>query len=197
MASAIGTTDHGEIRRWVEARGGIPTIVKGTEGLLRIDFVRGAQSGGREPSLEEIDWDRWFDLFDKNQLRFLCSLDKRSKFFKLVSATGTKKPAATRVREDKAAGRGQKKNGARTGAGRKKGQASGWNKVAVTREDGAWVIEVKGQKQRKSYSTKADAVRHAREVARRNSPAELVIGGAGGRDQERVHYGHPEQHATH
>jgi hypothetical protein len=41
MSSAAQTRDHNEIRRWVEDRGGIFTVVDGTGGLLRIDFVNG------------------------------------------------------------------------------------------------------------------------------------------------------------
>jgi hemerythrin superfamily protein len=85
MASAISTRDHEEIRRWAEERGGVPTIVKGTGGLLRIDFTEGPQSGGREPSLEEVSWDEWFRIFDESQLTFLCSPEEDSKFFKLVA----------------------------------------------------------------------------------------------------------------
>ena len=41
--SSKTTTDHEEIRRWVEARGGRPACVRGTggrgdTGMLRIDF---------------------------------------------------------------------------------------------------------------------------------------------------------------
>src|SRR5687767_1563405 len=50
------TTDHKEIQRWAEARGGRPATVRGTggkndAGLLRIDF--------NEPDdrLEEITWE--------------------------------------------------------------------------------------------------------------------------------------------
>ena len=57
MSEANTTTDHDEIRRWVEERKGRPTVVEGTEGkdgegILRIDF--------REPDdkLEEIPWGR-------------------------------------------------------------------------------------------------------------------------------------------
>ena len=55
MSSGTTTTNHDEIRKWAEKRGGRPTVVKGTEGkdgegILRIDF--------REPDekLEEIPW---------------------------------------------------------------------------------------------------------------------------------------------
>lgn len=91
MASAKQTRDHDFIRKWAESRGGIPTFVKGTAGLLRIDFVEGAESGGREPNLEEVEWERWFEVFDRSGISFLYSPQKESRFFKLVSrddATG-------------------------------------------------------------------------------------------------------------
>ena len=86
MSSANKTQDHDVIRKWSEQRGGVPTIVKGTEGLLRIDFVKGSKSGGREDSLEEVDWEQWFEVFDKSHLTFLYSPERESKFFKLVSS---------------------------------------------------------------------------------------------------------------
>lgn len=86
MASAEHTQDHEAIRKWVESRGGVPTIVKGTGGLLRIDFVEGAGSGGHEDKLEEVEWEKWFEIFDENELAFLYSPEKGSKFFKLVKA---------------------------------------------------------------------------------------------------------------
>lgn len=65
------TTDHEEIRQWVEARDGNPAIVKGTEkggsALLRIDYP--GFSG--EDKLEEIEWDEFFQIFDENKLAFL------------------------------------------------------------------------------------------------------------------------------
>ncbi|MEW5792210.1 hypothetical protein RG903_00930 [Thermithiobacillus tepidarius DSM 3134] len=84
------TTNHDEIRRWVEQRGGHPARVKGTgkgsdEGLLRIDFP--GYSGG--DSLEEISWEDFFDKFEEKELAFLYQ-DKtaggeESRFSKLVS----------------------------------------------------------------------------------------------------------------
>jgi hypothetical protein len=66
------TTDHAEIQRWVDERGGHPARVKGTQsknspGLLRIDYP--GFSGG--DSLEEISWEEFFDGFEKNGLAFL------------------------------------------------------------------------------------------------------------------------------
>jgi hypothetical protein len=84
------TTDHAEIRRWVEEHGGHPASVTGTEkggdaGVLRIDFPGGAG----EDQLEHISWDNWFDKFEQENLAFLYQETKASgedsTFFKLVS----------------------------------------------------------------------------------------------------------------
>jgi hypothetical protein len=85
------TTDHDEIRRWVEEHDGVPARVRGTEdddddpGVLRIDFPGGAG----EDSLEHISWEEWFDKFEKSRLAFLYQEEKASgedsTFFKLVS----------------------------------------------------------------------------------------------------------------
>lgn len=70
MAQAIRTIDHEEIREWVESRGGQPAVVEGTHdefgsGILRIDF------GTAEESLEEMEWDEFFRVFDANDLAFV------------------------------------------------------------------------------------------------------------------------------
>ena len=67
MSEAKTTTDHEEIRKWAEQRDGHPARVKdgGEGGILRIDF------GKPEDSLEEIGWDRFFEIFDENRLAFL------------------------------------------------------------------------------------------------------------------------------
>ena len=84
------TTDHEEIRRWVEEHNGKPATVKGTErdddaGVLRIDFPGGAG----EDRLEPISWDDWFAKFEDSELAFLYQEEKSSgedsTFFKLVS----------------------------------------------------------------------------------------------------------------
>jgi hypothetical protein len=83
------TTDHDDIRRWVEAHDGRPATVKGTgdggePGVLRIDFPGGAG----EDRLQPIDWDEWFAKFDEEDLAFLYQERKAdgedSTFFKLV-----------------------------------------------------------------------------------------------------------------
>ena len=84
MSSATRTKDHDAIRQWAEDRGGVPAIVKGTGGMLRIDFVEGAKSGGHEPNLDETTWEEWFEIFDDRNLTFLYQPEGESRFFKLV-----------------------------------------------------------------------------------------------------------------
>jgi hypothetical protein len=90
MSESITTTDHEEIRRWVEKRGGRPARVRetgtnGDPGILRIDFP----GRGEDDALEEMSWDEWFDAFDENELAFLYQEETKegeeSRFSKLVS----------------------------------------------------------------------------------------------------------------
>ena len=89
MSESKTTTDHDEIRKRVEDRGGRPASVKGTgkgePGVLRIDFP----GRGAEDSLEEISWGEFFDKFEKEKLAFLyqdkTKDGKESRFFKLVN----------------------------------------------------------------------------------------------------------------
>jgi hypothetical protein len=64
------TTNHDEIRRWAEERGGVPASVRdtggnGDAGVLRIEF--------RDPDdeLGEVDWDKFFRTFDDRGLAFV------------------------------------------------------------------------------------------------------------------------------
>jgi anaerobic selenocysteine-containing dehydrogenase len=83
------TTNHDEIKKWVEERGGKPAIVRGTEkgdsALLRIDYP--GYSG--EDTLEAIEWDEFFEIFDENKLAFLYQEKTQdggeSRFSKFVS----------------------------------------------------------------------------------------------------------------
>jgi hypothetical protein len=84
------TTDHEEIRQWVEERDGHPAKVKGTDkggggGLLRIDYP--GFSG--EDTLEAITWEEFFEAFEDNSLAFLYQEEtkdgKESRFSKLIS----------------------------------------------------------------------------------------------------------------
>ena len=90
MTDARTTTDHHEIRQWVEERNGKPASVPGTSkggkevGLVRIDFAE----DGDDDRLEEISWDEFFDRFEERQLAFLYQEQKAngepSTFNKLV-----------------------------------------------------------------------------------------------------------------
>ena len=85
------TTDHDEIRRWVDARGGIPAAVRETgsgdddPGIIRIRY----EGVGDDSNLEDISWDEWFQAFDDNNLAFVyqeeTSEGEESRFSKLVS----------------------------------------------------------------------------------------------------------------
>lgn len=87
--AAQATTDHEQIRRWVEERGGKPACVRGTgdpdDCLLRIDMP--GYTG--EDVLEPISWDQFFRQFDQKKLAFLyqdkTADGKKSYFNKLVS----------------------------------------------------------------------------------------------------------------
>lgn len=107
------TTDHDEIRRWAEERGGRPARVKGTgnkkdTGILRLDFEP------RDEDLEEISWEEFFEKFGKERLAFLyqekTADGKVSRFHKFVAreantkassrskSSGAAKPAASSKR---------------------------------------------------------------------------------------------------
>lgn len=84
------TTNHDEIKKWVEEREGYPATVKRTgdekdPGILRIDFEG---YSGRD-SLERISWDEFFKKFDEKHLAFLYQDKTRdgeqSRFFKFLS----------------------------------------------------------------------------------------------------------------
>src|SRR5690349_16746921 len=113
--SAQTTTDHDEIRRWVEARNGHPACVRGTESgdtcLLRIDYP--GYSGGE--TLEEISWDEFFRVFDESNVAFLYQ-DRtadggESRFSKFVSRGGS--------------GGGGRSSGGRSGGARSAARSGG------------------------------------------------------------------------
>jgi hypothetical protein len=87
MSQAKTTTDHKTIQKWVEMRKGTPSKVKnsGEGGILRIDF------GEPEDSLEPMDWDEFFTVFEDRKLAFLYQEKSEdggvSRFNKFVSRT--------------------------------------------------------------------------------------------------------------
>ena len=103
MSEAKTTTDHAQIKEWVEERGGRPARVKGTNeegssGVLVIDYpgYTGTQT------LETITWDDFFQGFEENNLAFLyqdeTKAGEESRFSKLInrdSAEGKSKAAGS------------------------------------------------------------------------------------------------------
>ena len=91
MAQAKVTTDHDEIRKWAEARGGRPATVRSTHskdnpGIIRIEFP-GAPNAN-DDALEEISWEEFFKKFDDAGLALLhqekTAGGKKSNFNKLI-----------------------------------------------------------------------------------------------------------------
>ena len=86
MSEAKTTTDHDEIRSWIEEREGRPSIVRtkgGKGGVLRVDF------GEPDEALEPVEWEEFFQVFDESKLAFLhqdeTGAGKTSRFNKFVS----------------------------------------------------------------------------------------------------------------
>ncbi len=91
MAQAKVTTDHEDILKWAEARGGRPAAFHSTQskdgtGIIRIEFP-GAPNA-KDDNLEEISWDEFFEKFDEANLALLYQEEtargQRSNFNKLV-----------------------------------------------------------------------------------------------------------------
>lgn len=73
-AAAQVTTDHEQVRKWVEARSGKPAAVKATHrgkdsGVIRVIFP-GAPNAD-DDNLEEISWNDFFRKFEEARLAFL------------------------------------------------------------------------------------------------------------------------------
>lgn len=84
------TTNHDEIKTWVDERGGHPARVKGTgdddsAGVLRIDYPGFTGKG----TLERISWEEFFETFEESNLAFLYQEKTKdgeeSRFSKLIS----------------------------------------------------------------------------------------------------------------
>jgi hypothetical protein len=110
------TTDHDEIRRWAEKRGGSPAAVartggrrgSGDPGILRIDFPGFSGEG----SLRPISWEQFFDAFDANELALVYR--ERDRFNKLVSreTAGARARGQRRASRPKAASSSRRRTGA-------------------------------------------------------------------------------------
>jgi hypothetical protein len=92
-------TDHEEIKRWVAERKGRPATIADTAkrgeeaGLLRIDFPGGAKN----PPLEPISWEAFFEKFDAENLALVYQDEtadgRKSYFCKFVSRESVEEPA--------------------------------------------------------------------------------------------------------
>lgn len=116
MASARQTTDHDEIREWVESRNGHPAEAEGTE-VLRIDF------DPENSSLEPIDWDQFFEIFEENNLTFLY--DPEGHMVKFIQREGTSSDDDGHARASSRGGRKKSSSGRKKStSGRKKSTSS-------------------------------------------------------------------------
>jgi hypothetical protein len=102
MSAATITTDHGEIRSWVEQRGGYPARLRAAladHHAIRVDFPGFSGEG----TVERLSWDEWFTLFDLHSLAFLHQDEtedgQMSHFNKLVSRESVER----RLRESESA----------------------------------------------------------------------------------------------
>jgi hypothetical protein len=154
MSASSKTTDHDEIRKWVEARGGRPSIVrtgggKGKNksgGVLRIDF------GPKEDNLEEVTWDEFFAVFDQSHISFLhqdqTKDGKESRFSRFVEAS---------PEDEKASGKkGDKKSDSSKKSAAKASSAKSGEKKSATKAKSAEKSATKAKSSGKA-ETKAAA----------------------------------------
>lgn len=74
------TTDHDEVRTWIEEGNGQPGKMADTE-LLAVYF------GSREEDIAPIEWDEFFEIFDRSNLAFMYeerSTGDTSSFFEFI-----------------------------------------------------------------------------------------------------------------
>ncbi len=110
------TTDHEEIRRWAEAKGGTPAAVERTHeggdvGIIRIMFPDNPRS--EHEALTEISWEEFFRQFEESRLALLHEED--GLFSKLIGRDTAKR----RANGDHGAARGGGKRGSASGRGRR------------------------------------------------------------------------------
>lgn len=85
--ATVTLTDHQAIRDWAGARLGAPAIVDispeaGTQPMLRLVFDQAAyqdqDQAERPPNaggVEFVEWDEWFELFEKNRMALIVNED--------------------------------------------------------------------------------------------------------------------------
>jgi hypothetical protein len=158
LARTRQTQNHDEIREWVERNGGRPAKVEGTGELLRIDF------GEPDERLEPLDWDQFFEIFDRSGLGFLYDPQGRmNKFIQVgedVSGIGKTQPRARAEAAPRRKGAGRKKASRKTGA-----RKTARGKTAARKKTGG----PKKSAGRKKRSTRKSATRKGgRKYSRRS-----------------------------
>lgn len=83
MADKKITTDHNEIRQWVEDHDGRPATISDRGGSSRAVKIFFPDQHVHEP-LEEISWDEFFNKFEENDLAFIYQDGEDSRFFKII-----------------------------------------------------------------------------------------------------------------
>ena len=149
MATAQPTTNHDEIRAWVEARGGQPARVKATgegedPGILRIDFP--GFSG--EDTLDAIEWDEFFEWFDRNGLALLLSDEEGNRFNKIVSRETVAESSASSSNSAKKRSTATRKAGATK-------KASGAKKASATKKASSAKSSTKKSSAKKATTKKS------------------------------------------
>jgi hypothetical protein len=135
------TTDHNEIQRWAEDRGGKPVCIRRTgsendAGVLRINFP----GYSKDNSLQAISWEEFFVKFDQTGLAMVyqekTAAGEKSNFNKLVkretaerkaqgggsrssTRTSADKPQATRTRAASTAKKPATSRGSKVTTGKK------------------------------------------------------------------------------
>ena len=92
MGKRLTTMDHDEIKSWISNRGGKPVIIEeqkseGPVTSLSVEFDEKEVSGEVK---EDLDWNGFFEIFEKKMLAFQYDEDegdKKNKSFKIVGRT--------------------------------------------------------------------------------------------------------------
>lgn len=99
MVDTVTLTNREAIRDWAAARMGAPAIIDsspqgGTQPVLRIVFDQAAyqdQDRAERPQnaggVEFVEWDEWFDEFERQHLAFVVAKDvpgQREQFHEIV-----------------------------------------------------------------------------------------------------------------
>ncbi|MCO6490704.1 MAG: hypothetical protein J5I98_19970 [Phaeodactylibacter sp.] len=67
----IATVDHEDIQSWAEARRARPVRLKRFENERVGDRIKFRFPGDEYPDAEDLSWDEFFDIFDRERLEFL------------------------------------------------------------------------------------------------------------------------------